>query len=65
MLMVVDYFLIKIYQKCLLEPFADMSDVQSRLIPFHCSTEPEITQADHDHAENEIMEPLCTALLDR
>ena len=42
-----------------------MADVQARLVPFHCSVEPPVATADDNYAENEIMEPFCSALLDR
>lgn len=47
------------------EPFDNMDDVTQRLIPFHCAVEPIIKPIDEDYAENEIMEPFCSSLLER
>jgi len=47
------------------DPFSSIRDFQSRLLPFHCSLPPSITNQDESHAENLIMEPLCEEILTR
>ena len=47
------------------EAFKSINDLQSRLLPFHCSAEPGVSLHDEEHAENGIMEPFCVSLLER
>ena len=47
------------------EPFCSITDLESRLLPFHCSMLPQITPHDEALAESNVLDPFCSHMLQR
>ena len=47
------------------EPFCSISDLESRLLPFHCSMLPPISAHDESLSESLVFEPFCFDLQQR
>lgn len=47
------------------EPFCSITDLESRLLPFHCSMLPQITSHDEALAESTVLDPFCSHMLQR